>query len=61
MNEYIVTVSSGTMKQYIIKANSNEEAISSALDFFVADKQDSEDAEKDISNISININSVSSD
>lgn len=60
MNEYLVTVSSGVMKQYMIKANSNEEAISSALDFFVADKKDDNKNDNVLSNVSININSIAS-
>lgn len=58
MNEYLITVTSDVTKHYMIDAASNEEAISTALDYFMEGTGELEEFDTEMTNVSIKIDSI---
>lgn len=58
MKEYLITVTSEVTKHYMIDAPSNEEAICTALDFFVEETTDSKEKDTKMNNVKVNIESI---
>lgn len=58
MKEYLITVTSEITKHYIIDAASNEEAICTALDYFIEGTEEIEEEYTEMNNVKVNIDSV---
>ena len=58
MKEYLITVTSEITKHYMIDAASNEEAICTALDFFIEGTEELEEDYTEMNNVKVNIESV---
>lgn len=57
MNEYELTVSSNVKKEYFIEANSYEEAIQKAVDYYLQDNDEA--GENKITNINVELKTSS--
>lgn len=58
MKEYLITVTSEVTKHFMIDASSNEEAICTALDFFVEETTNPKGNDTKMSNVKVNIESI---
>lgn len=58
MKEYLITVTSEITKHYIIDAASNEEAICTALDYFIEGTEEIEEEYTEMNNVKVNIDSI---
>lgn len=57
VKEYLITVTSEITKHYMIDAASNEEAISTALDYFIEGTEELEEDYTEMNNVKVNIES----
>lgn len=58
MSEYLITVTNNVTKHYLIDASSNEEAISTALDYFMEGTGELEEYDTNMSNVNVRIESI---
>lgn len=58
MKEYLITVTSEVTKHYMIDAASNEEAICTALDYFMEGSEELKNNDTEMNNVKVNIESI---
>lgn len=58
MKKYLITVTSQITKHFMIDAPSNEEAICTALDYFIEGTGELDDKYVEMNNVKVNIESV---